>query len=99
MPVATLDAQEAAMTAWHLEPSDSRLAAIEAPALIASGTADAVIPPANSALLAARLEGSRRESFDGAGHAFMAQVPERLAALIDRFTDAGASLPASAEPG
>jgi pimeloyl-ACP methyl ester carboxylesterase len=79
---ATLRAQERAMQAWHREPADRRLAAIEAPVLIACGTEDVVIPPANSGLLAAALAGARLERFGGGGHAFMAQEPQRLAALI-----------------
>jgi pimeloyl-ACP methyl ester carboxylesterase len=84
----TLSAQEAAMQRWHRDPSESRLRAIEAPALIACGSEDVVIPPANSTLLAERLAGSRLELFSGAGHAFMAQEPVPLAALIDDFSRA-----------
>jgi pimeloyl-ACP methyl ester carboxylesterase len=78
----TLAAQESAMTRWHAEPAAERLRAITAPALIAAGTDDRVIPPANAQLLAGALPGSRLVRFDGGGHAFMAQEPERLAALI-----------------
>ncbi len=85
LPVATLDAQERAMARWHAEPADARLAAIAATAmtvLVAAGTEDVVIPAANARLLAGALEGSQLALFDGGGHAFMAQQPERLASLI-----------------
>ncbi len=79
---ATLDAQERAMARWHAEPADARLRAISAPVLVAAGAEDVVIPPANARLLAQALPGARLELFDGGGHAFMAQEPERLASLL-----------------
>ena len=83
----TLAAQESAMTRWHAEPADARLRAITAPVLIAAGTDDQVIPPANAELLADALRGSRLALFDGGGHAFMAQEPERLAGLITEWLE------------
>jgi pimeloyl-ACP methyl ester carboxylesterase len=82
---ATLDAHEAAMDAWHREPSEERLAAIRAPALIAAGTEDMVIPPVNGERLRARLADAWLAPFAGGGHAFMAQAPVRLAKLIGAF--------------
>ncbi len=82
---AALDAQEGAIGVWHAEPAGDRLAAITAPALIASGAEDVVIPAANTDLLAEVLAGSRREVFDGCGHAFMAQEPAKLADLINAW--------------
>ena len=80
-----LDAQERAMVAWHSEPGADRLAAIRAPVLIAWGAEDVVIPPENSALLAQALPGAWVCPFAGGGHAFMAQEPDRLAAVINAF--------------
>ncbi|MFN8112702.1 MAG: alpha/beta hydrolase [Solirubrobacterales bacterium] len=82
-----LSAQEAAMIAWLRGPAAERLAAIRAPALIATGTEDLVIPAANSALLAGALADSWLARFPGGGHAFMAQEPVRVAALITAFLD------------
>jgi pimeloyl-ACP methyl ester carboxylesterase len=82
---AALDAQELAMAAWHREPADARLAAIAAPTVLAFGTEDVLIPPANSTLLAARLADASAHAFAGGGHAFMAQEPHRLARLIGEF--------------
>jgi pimeloyl-ACP methyl ester carboxylesterase len=81
----TLAAQEAAMKRWHAEPADARLRAISAPVLIAAGTGDQVIPPANAELLAGALPGSRLVLFEGGGHAFMAQEPAPLAGLITEW--------------
>jgi pimeloyl-ACP methyl ester carboxylesterase len=79
-----LAAQEAAMLAWHMEeqprPGDDA-----PPVLIAHGTEDVVIPPGNANALAAHWPGARVERFEGGGHAFMAQEPDRLAALIAAF--------------
>ena len=73
------------MDAWHGEPAADRLAAIRAPALVAFGTEDVVIPPANGELLRARLADAWLAPFAGGGHAFMAQAPVRLAKLIGAF--------------
>jgi len=83
----TLAAQESAMKRWHAEPADERLQAIAAAVLIAAGTDDQVIPPANAGLLADALPGSRLVLFGGGGHAFMAQEPERLAGLISEWLE------------
>ncbi len=82
-----LSAQEAAMIAWLRGPAAERLAAIRAPALVASGSEDVVIPAANSPLLAAALPDSWLARFPGGGHAFMAQEPARVAALVTAFLD------------
>lgn len=81
----TLAAQEAAMRRWHAEPAEERLRAITAPVLIAAGTDDQVIPAANAELLAQALPGACAVLFDGGGHAFMAQEPERLAGMITEW--------------
>jgi len=80
-----LAAQEAAMVAWHLEEQPRPSDGAAPPALIAHGSEDVVIPPANAAALAARWPGARVELFGGGGHAFMAQEPLRLADLIAAF--------------
>jgi pimeloyl-ACP methyl ester carboxylesterase len=85
----TLEAQEEVLTLWHTEDAEERIAALRMPALIAMGTLDAVIPPRNAELLAERLPDAWLAPFPGGGHAFMAQQPRRLAALIAAFlTDA-----------
>ena len=73
------------MIAWQRGPAAERLAAIRGPALVATGTEDAVIPAANSPLLATALPNSWLARFPGCGHAFMAQEPTRAAGLITAF--------------
>ena len=84
LPAATLRAQEAAMTAWQGATAEP-LPQPPPRVLAACGDADVVIPPANLERLAERWPGTRTELFAGGGHAFMAQEPARLAALIAGF--------------
>jgi pimeloyl-ACP methyl ester carboxylesterase len=77
-----LSAQEEAMDAWLATEREAPDPATAPPVLIVHGVEDAVIPVANAELLAARWPGARIERIEGGGHAFMAQEPERTAALI-----------------
>lgn len=81
---AALAAQEAAIAAWHRD-APAALPDGLPPVLAVHGSEDVVIPAANLDGLAARWPGCRTERFAGGGHAFMAQEPERLAALIAAF--------------
>lgn len=81
---SALKAQEEAMIAWHAEDPPSPSAGPPR-VLAACGSEDVVIPPENTDLLATRWPECRVERFAGGGHAFMAQEPERLAALITSF--------------
>lgn len=58
---------------------------ITAPALLIHGTEDAVVAPANSALLAEGLADARVEWFDGAGHLLFWEAPERFAEVVADF--------------
>lgn len=84
---AALLAQEAAMAGWHDE-DQPRTNADPLPVLVACGSEDVVIPPANAEALSDRWPGCRIERFPGGGHAFMAQEPQRLADLIASFLQA-----------
>jgi pimeloyl-ACP methyl ester carboxylesterase len=79
-----LEAQERALLAWHDEAP--QLPGSDSPPVLAiCGSEDVVIPPQNSELLATFWPGARSECIAGGGHAFMAQQPERVAALIAGF--------------
>ncbi len=81
---ATLVAQQAAISTWSangLTPPG----ADSPPVLAVCGSQDAVIRPENTDRLAARWPHCRAEHFEGCGHAFMAQEPERVADLITSF--------------
>jgi pimeloyl-ACP methyl ester carboxylesterase len=62
-----------------------RLAALTAPTLVLHGTADVVVDPANSKLLAERIPGARLEWFDGCGHLLFWEEPERFNAIVGEF--------------
>jgi 3-oxoadipate enol-lactonase len=83
-PVEKSREQEAAIAAWHAE--EPQLPGPESPpVLVAHGSEDIVVPPANADALAARWPHARVELFAGGGHAFMAQEPARLAELLTAF--------------
>jgi pimeloyl-ACP methyl ester carboxylesterase len=80
-----LDRQRGALEAWHREGVPDRLGEISAPALIATGTADRVIPPSNSLSLVNGIPDSWLLRFRGGGHAFMAQHPATASGIINQF--------------
>lgn len=76
-----LRAQEAAIAAWH--EGDPVPVPTPAPrTLIACGALDQVIPAQNAALLAQRWSATMPITYEGCGHALMAQVPVDLAAQL-----------------
>ncbi len=58
---------------------------IAAPTLILAGTADNVVDHRNADLLAARIPGGRVELFDGAGHLFFWEQPDRCVTILNEF--------------
>jgi pimeloyl-ACP methyl ester carboxylesterase len=81
--------QASAMDAWHRTGIGNRLPGINVPVLIATGTADIVIPPSNALKLVNAISGAWLAQFKGGGHAFMAQYPRPLAELINNFLKLG----------
>jgi pimeloyl-ACP methyl ester carboxylesterase len=74
-----------AMKGWNAEGATGRLGEIISPALVATGAEDVVCPPENASALAAGLSDAWLARFPRSGHAFMADRPEELAALISIF--------------
>jgi pimeloyl-ACP methyl ester carboxylesterase len=62
--------------------AQARLAEIEAPTLVIHGTEDKMIPVANGRLIASLIPGAKLEIFDGVGHLFWWEEPERSAELV-----------------
>jgi len=60
----------------------SRLPQITAPTLVMHGTADEMLAVANGRQIAGQIPNSRLEIFDGAGHLFWWEEPERTATLL-----------------
>jgi pimeloyl-ACP methyl ester carboxylesterase len=75
-------AQAAAGAAWD---ADGRCEQIAAPTLVVTGSADRVVDPRNSDLLAARIPGARLEVIEGAGHVLFWERTEEFAALVEGF--------------
>lgn len=82
----TLAAQERVLAAWQSEPQP-RPGEDAPPVLAICGELDVIAPPGNAEALAALWPRTRVERIAGGGHAFMAQEPERVAALIADFVD------------
>jgi pimeloyl-ACP methyl ester carboxylesterase len=81
--------QVAAMDAWHRTGVGNRLREMNLPVLIATGTADIVIPPSNALKLVNAIPGAWLGQFNGGGHAFMYQDPRPLADLVNSFLQLG----------
>jgi pimeloyl-ACP methyl ester carboxylesterase len=62
-----------------------RLADIMAPTLIISGTADQVVPPENSRILAERIPGAHLVELEGAGHGFLAEKADETNSTVLAF--------------
>lgn len=62
-----------------------RLARIAAPTLILHGTADRVVDCRNALLLAGRIPNARLELFEGLGHLFFWEAPDRFLACVGEF--------------
>jgi len=81
--------QVAAIEAWHRVGIGNRLREMNVPVLVATGTADIVVPPSNALRLVNAIPGAWLAQFNGGGHAFMAQYPRPLADLINSFLELG----------
>ena len=77
--------QTAAMDAWHRDGGGDRLHKLRVPVLVATGAEDIVIPASNALALVNAIPGAWLAQFQGGGHAFMAQYPQPLSDLINKF--------------
>ena len=60
-------------------------ASIEQDTLILTGTADNVVDPRNSDVVAARIPGARVEKLEGLGHLFFWEAPDRFVRIVTEF--------------
>jgi 3-oxoadipate enol-lactonase len=58
------------------------LSGITAPTLVIHGTEDAMLPVENGRLIAAKIPGAQLEIYDGVGHLFWVEEPDRTAELL-----------------
>jgi 3-oxoadipate enol-lactonase len=80
-----LDAWQAQAAAGMSHDASAHVGGIAAPTLVVTGTADEVVDPRNSELLAEAIPGARLERFEGCGHLFFWQEPERFVRLVTEF--------------
>ncbi len=62
--------------------ANARLAQLAMPTLVVHGTEDQLLPVRNGRLIASRIPAARLEIFDGVGHLFFWERPERSAELV-----------------
>ena len=62
--------------------TNARLAQLAMPTLVIHGTDDQLLPVQNGRLIASLIPGARLEIFDGVGHLFFWERPERSAELV-----------------
>ena len=62
--------------------ANARLAQLAMPTLVVHGTEDQLLPVQNGRLIASRIPAARLEIFDGVGHLFFWERPERSAELV-----------------
>lgn len=81
------EAQTAAIQQWMAgdDPAGRRVGRIHAPVLVADGTADALDPAANAAILADSLPRARVVLYPDAGHAFLFQDAAEFVPAVNRF--------------
>ena len=58
---------------------------IRVPALVMTGSRDALIPPGSATVIAERFPGAELHIFEGAGHGFTRERPEESARVILEF--------------
>jgi pimeloyl-ACP methyl ester carboxylesterase len=79
VPLETIMQQMAAISGHD---TSARLPEVESPTLVVHGTLDEMLPVQNGPMIAGLIPGSRLEIFDGVGHLFFWERPERSAELI-----------------
>jgi pimeloyl-ACP methyl ester carboxylesterase len=70
------------MQACAAHDTNERLPQVGAPTLVIHGTEDRLLPVQNGKLIASRIPGAQLEIFDGVGHLFFWERPERSAELV-----------------
>jgi pimeloyl-ACP methyl ester carboxylesterase len=70
------------MRAIVAHETSTRLAEIDTPTLVIHGSVDELLPVQNGYMIAERIPGARLEIFEGVGHMFFLEEPQRTAELV-----------------
>jgi pimeloyl-ACP methyl ester carboxylesterase len=62
-----------------------RLPSVRVPTLVTAGTADQLVPPTNSAVIAVRIPRAQLVRFSGLRHAFFMERPDEFVPVLNRF--------------
>ena len=89
LSIDLVNRQVAVMDAWHRNGIGNRVREINAPVLVATGTADIVIPSSNALRLVNAIPSGWLAQFDGDGHAFMARISVRSPISSIAFSSLG----------
>jgi pimeloyl-ACP methyl ester carboxylesterase len=65
----------------------ARLGSVRVPALVMTGDADRLVPPANTNVLAAAIPGATKVTFPGGGHVIFSEQPDAVAGAMLAFLD------------
>jgi 3-oxoadipate enol-lactonase len=76
----------AQMAACAAHDTHARLGSLELPTLVVHGTLDEMLPVGNGRQLASLIPGAELEIFDGTGHLYFWEQPERSAELLRAHT-------------
>jgi 3-oxoadipate enol-lactonase len=80
-----LEAWQAQAMAGAAHDAYDRVGGIAVPTLVATGTADEVVDPRNAELLTGRIPGAELKTYEGLGHLFFWQDPQRFVADLEAF--------------
>jgi 3-oxoadipate enol-lactonase len=83
----SIPAWQAQATAGATFDAADRVGSIGAPTLVLQGTEDEVVDPRNGELLAELIPGARLQRFEGTGHIFFWEQPERFVEAVTEFLE------------
>lgn len=91
-PDSVISQQRCLVLQWTKDDATARkIAHLNLPVLILNGTADEVIPPINSDILASTIPYAKLKRWQNGGHAMIYQYPESIANTINEFINTKSS--------
>ncbi|EKD70851.1 MAG: alpha/beta hydrolase fold protein [uncultured bacterium] len=85
-PAAVISQQRFLVLQWTKDDATAKkIARLNLPVLVLNGTADSVIPPVNSNILADTIPHAELKRWQDGGHAMIYQYPESIANAVNDF--------------